>query len=334
MNLSASLPVRARQSGRSRTAAPRRTRRSTRSRRTRSPSSRAPTTSSRICRSRRTACSSACTTSRSSARPTSRRCSPIAPGWTGRQKTWPVSDFTLAEIKRLDAGSWFEPEFKRSACRPGRKRSISFAARPGLVSRNEGPEVYGSRGFDMETLVLAQLAKNNARRPAADPKTPVIIQSFSADSLQKMARPGTKVPLDVPHQRRRRDARAWLSDEGLEDGEDVRDRNRARRRACCWPTPRSRSGRTRWASPSRRTRSARRPPAGKTVRRRWSTSSTRSAWTRSSPTTRTSSRGADRSPLAAYEWRRALTGSTREARRAGITTAASATPVNVAAATT
>src|SRR5262245_26505606 len=25
----------------------------------------------------------------------------------GDKKTWPVADFTLAEIKRLDAGSWF-----------------------------------------------------------------------------------------------------------------------------------------------------------------------------------------------------------------------------------
>ena len=27
---------------------------------------------------------------------------------------WNVSDFTLAEIKRLDAGSWFDPKFKGS----------------------------------------------------------------------------------------------------------------------------------------------------------------------------------------------------------------------------
>src|SRR3712207_6957358 len=27
------------------------------------------------------------------------------------RKTWPVSDFTLAEIKRLDAGSWFDARF-------------------------------------------------------------------------------------------------------------------------------------------------------------------------------------------------------------------------------
>ena len=30
---------------------------------------------------------------------------------TGR-KTWHVSDFTLEELKRLDAGSWFDPKFK------------------------------------------------------------------------------------------------------------------------------------------------------------------------------------------------------------------------------
>src|SRR5437870_7151977 len=29
-----------------------------------------------------------------------------------RGKSWTVSDFTVDEIKRLDAGSWFKPEFK------------------------------------------------------------------------------------------------------------------------------------------------------------------------------------------------------------------------------
>ncbi len=27
-------------------------------------------------------------------------------------KTWFIEDFTVAEIKRLDAGSWFDPKYK------------------------------------------------------------------------------------------------------------------------------------------------------------------------------------------------------------------------------
>src|ERR1700743_2846227 len=29
----------------------------------------------------------------------------------GGKKTWPVADFTLAEIQKLDAGSWKDPKF-------------------------------------------------------------------------------------------------------------------------------------------------------------------------------------------------------------------------------
>lgn len=33
---------------------------------------------------------------------------------------WNVSDFTLREIEKLDAGSWFGAKFKGSGCRPSR----------------------------------------------------------------------------------------------------------------------------------------------------------------------------------------------------------------------
>ena len=62
----------------------------------------------------------------------------------------------------------------------------------GLYPETKAPEVYGKRGFKMEKLVLDQLKKNNL--PNA--KTPVIIQSFSPESLRKMKLDmKTKVPL-------------------------------------------------------------------------------------------------------------------------------------------
>jgi glycerophosphoryl diester phosphodiesterase len=56
--------------------------------------------------------------------------------------------------------------------------------------------VYGSLGFDMERLVMEVLAKNGLDKPGADPKTPVFLQSFSAESLKKM-RQGMKVSLPL-----------------------------------------------------------------------------------------------------------------------------------------
>ena len=40
-----------------------------------------------------------------------------------KRRVWLANDFTLEEIKRLDAGSWFDPKLPLSGCRPSTKRS-------------------------------------------------------------------------------------------------------------------------------------------------------------------------------------------------------------------
>jgi glycerophosphoryl diester phosphodiesterase len=101
-------------------------------------------------------------------------------------KHWYVSDFTLSEIKRLDAGSWFDAKFKGSRVLTFQEAIDLIRGKAGLYPETKAPEVYGNRGFDMEKLVLEVLKKNHLYTPGADPKTPVIIQSFSPESLRKM----------------------------------------------------------------------------------------------------------------------------------------------------
>ncbi len=131
------------------------------------------------------------------------------------RKVWNVSDFTLQELKTLDAGSWFNPKFKGERIPTFQEAIDVVRGKAGLYPETKGPEVYGSRGFDMESLLLAVLAKNTLDRPDSDAKTPVIIQSFSAESLQKMRKSGTALPLtflvsDLDPSRDR-----WLTDAGL-----------------------------------------------------------------------------------------------------------------------
>ncbi|MBX3276877.1 MAG: glycerophosphodiester phosphodiesterase [Acidobacteria bacterium] len=104
----------------------------------------------------------------------------------GRRR-WYVSDFTLEELKRLDAGAWFDEKFRGERIPTFQEALDVVRGRAGIYPETKGPEVYGSRGFDMERLVLEFLKKNKLDRPGADPRTPVIIQSFSAESLKKMA---------------------------------------------------------------------------------------------------------------------------------------------------
>jgi len=130
-------------------------------------------------------------------------------------RTWPVSDFTTAEIAQLDAGLWFDAKFTGTRVPTWQEAIDLVRGKAGLFPETKGPEVYGSRGFDMEALVLAQLEKNGLAGVRRDPNTPVIIQSFSPESLQKMAATGTQVPLVLLISDQDRDRDGWLSDDGL-----------------------------------------------------------------------------------------------------------------------
>ena len=62
---------------------------------------------------------------------------------------WLVNDFTMAEIKRLDAGKWFKPEFANARIQtfPGSDRSGAWESR--YVSGVEiAAAVHRSRGID------------------------------------------------------------------------------------------------------------------------------------------------------------------------------------------
>jgi glycerophosphoryl diester phosphodiesterase len=98
---------------------------------------------------------------------------------------WYVSDFTLQEIKQLDAGSWFDVKFKDARV-PTLQEAIDLVrGKSGLYPETKAPEVYGGRGFDMERLLLDLLKKNRLITRSSARHTPVIIQSFSSESLKK-----------------------------------------------------------------------------------------------------------------------------------------------------
>lgn len=131
-------------------------------------------------------------------------------------RRWYVSDFTLAELKRLDAGAWFDAKF-RGARIPTFQEALDLVrGRAGIYPETKGPEVYGSRGFDMERLVLEFLKKNKLDLPGADPRTPVIIQSFSPESLKKMTFE-LKTSLQLVFLINSDPQGKWLSEAGLKD---------------------------------------------------------------------------------------------------------------------
>ena len=120
-------------------------------------------------------------------------------------KRWMLADFTLAELRRLDAGSWFSPAFRGTRLPTFAETIDSLRGRSGLFIELKSPEKYEG----IERLILAELAAKGLDRPGADPKTPVLLQTFTASSLQVLASTGTKLPLHFLVSAR--DAAPWLT---------------------------------------------------------------------------------------------------------------------------
>jgi glycerophosphoryl diester phosphodiesterase/Zn-dependent protease with chaperone function len=116
--------------------------------------------------------------------------------WEGKtSRSWLANDFTLAEIKTLDAGSWFDARFKG-------ERIPTFDEAVGLVKGKAGlfpelktPEVYAGRAVNFEQLVADALDKHGLRGAKADANTPVILQTFSESSARTLATMKIGVPV-------------------------------------------------------------------------------------------------------------------------------------------
>jgi glycerophosphoryl diester phosphodiesterase len=112
-----------------------------------------------------------------------------------KRKAWLANDFTLAEIKQLDAGSWFEPKFAGERVPTFDEAVALVKGKAGLYPELKTPEMYEGRDVRFEELVAAALDKHGLRGPSADPKSPLILQTFSEASARKLAAMKIAVPV-------------------------------------------------------------------------------------------------------------------------------------------
>ena len=104
-------------------------------------------------------------------------------------KHWLVADFTLEEIKRLDAGKWFKPEFAGAKLLTFEEAIGLVRARPGfgMYPELKSPQLYKARGIDQVKLFVDVVRKTSLNTPDSLKKTPVIIQSFDEEAIRRVA---------------------------------------------------------------------------------------------------------------------------------------------------
>jgi glycerophosphoryl diester phosphodiesterase len=127
-------------------------------------------------------------------------------------RRWYVNDFTLAEIKRLDAGSYFGAKFAGTRILTFQEAIDLVRGKAGLYPELKDPEFYRKRGVNPEKLFAAIVRKN---RLEADPKTPLVLQSFDDATLKAAATDLPKVPrvfLVAPQDAARIDSAEKLKD--------------------------------------------------------------------------------------------------------------------------
>jgi len=106
-------------------------------------------------------------------------------------RRWYVNDFTLAEIKRLDAGSWMDEKFSGTRILTFQEAIDLVRGRAGLYPELKDPEFYRQRGVDPVRLFGEIVRKN---RLETDPTTPLVLQSFDEATLKAAAADLRRVP--------------------------------------------------------------------------------------------------------------------------------------------
>jgi glycerophosphoryl diester phosphodiesterase len=107
---------------------------------------------------------------------------------------WLANDFTLDEIKRLDAGKWFKPTFAGERIQTFQEAIDLVRGKAGLYPELKSPELYRSRHVDQVKLFVDIIRKNGLDRPESLEATPVIIQSFDEEAVRRVAQELPTIP--------------------------------------------------------------------------------------------------------------------------------------------
>jgi glycerophosphoryl diester phosphodiesterase len=130
-------------------------------------------------------------------------------------KRWYANDFTLAELKTLDAGSWFDARFAGARIATFEEAIALVKGKAGLFPELKSPARLNARGVDVEQTVADVLRKHGLTDAQVKGLPAVYLQSFEERSVRRLAALLPAVPRTLlvggP------DAARWLTADGLRE---------------------------------------------------------------------------------------------------------------------
>src|SRR4051812_11089207 len=116
-------------------------------------------------------------------------------GRTG-ENHWVANDFTVEEIKKLDAGSWFDARFAEAQVPTWDEMLARVQQHPGVGVYPElkSPPLYTARGIDMARIFVDSVRRHGLDKPESLRRTPVIVQSFNRPTIARMSMELPSVP--------------------------------------------------------------------------------------------------------------------------------------------
>lgn len=103
----------------------------------------------------------------------------------GRGKRWLANDFTLAELRQLDAGSWMNGRFAGEKIPTFEEMVAVVRGRAGLYPELKSPPLYTARGIDMVKVFADTITRLGLDTAASLKTTPLIVQSFDEASIRQ-----------------------------------------------------------------------------------------------------------------------------------------------------
>ena len=107
---------------------------------------------------------------------------------------WVANDFTLAELRRLDTGSWFDRRFAGERIVTWQEAIDLVRGKAGLYPELKSPPLYVRRGVDMVDNFVASVKANGLDRVESLSSTPLVVQSFDEPTIGRLAAALPTVP--------------------------------------------------------------------------------------------------------------------------------------------